>query len=134
MSSWTEYLLDGGVILVCAETIAIETTSAIAVAAVWRALEWRMRIVIGKPFHAATGGEESREVCARSHTRRTHRTADKGAANSNADPQRGARCAIVCAGPGGWASGARLVVKQVSQPRHASMQLRRHHKIAQNAP
>jgi hypothetical protein len=46
------------VTLVCAETIAIEATSATTVAAVCRPLEERIRIVIGKPFHAATGGEK----------------------------------------------------------------------------
>jgi hypothetical protein len=58
-SSWTEYLLSGGVTFVCADTIAIDATSATVAAAVCRRnREFRVRIVIGQPFHAATGGEE----------------------------------------------------------------------------
>jgi hypothetical protein len=50
--------LEGGVTFVCADTIAIDATSAMVVAAVCRPnREFRIRIVIGQPFHAARGGE-----------------------------------------------------------------------------
>jgi hypothetical protein len=73
--------------------MAIDATSAAIVAAVCRRFVLRIRIVIGEPFHAATGGEEWTEVFGRSSTGRTRRTTNRRDASWYADPVRDGRCA-----------------------------------------